>query len=517
MLKSIYKTVAQNYYPFKEIDMKKVVYLPLDERPCNYSYVGFLCEDSEKFNLVRPDLSEMGNKKLPANYEGIKSFLLRECADADYLVIAVDTLLYGGIVPSRLHYLTKEELGQRLSVLKTIKEMNPDITVYAFGLVMRCPCYSDNDEEPEYYGKVGLEIFEYGQNEHKYRDGLISEADYLSEKERLKVCLPYLDDYITRRSVNISVFADVLGLVGNVIDEFVILQDDSNPCGFTAMDQEFVRGIISKLGISVDIYPGADEGGLTLLARTVANMEKYSPKIYPVYPKEECKKIIPLYEDRAIERSIASQIKSAGATLCESEEDADILLFVNVPVGEMQNVMKPEGKQYDDRDLPAFINRIKTAYEAGRGVAVADVAYLNGGDKWLTSALMNEIGLLNLWGYAGWNTSSNTLGTVICQAIMRYFYGDTAAHRRFTAQRIFEDIGYQAKVRKHVWDNEVEALGGSYHDTKEAEGVISRRIQQLINEFMNETYPEIANSYYMSKCYMPWVRMFEIGIVVAEK
>ncbi len=497
--------------------MKKIVYLPLDERPCNYSYTGFLCEDNEKFRLARPELSEMGNKKTPANYEGIKNFLLRECRDADYLVVATDTLLYGGIIPSRLHHLTKEELGERLDVLKTIKEMNPDITVYGFGLVMRCPCYSDNDEEPDYYGEVGLEIFEYGQNEHRYKDGLISEDVYLKEKERLKVCEPYLPDFLARRLVNIEVFEDVLSLVGNVIDEYVILQDDSNPLGFTAMDQARVKAKIAERGIKVDIYPGADEGGLTLLARTVCNMEKYAPKIYPVYPKEECKKVIPLYEDRAVELSIGLQIKSAGGAICDKEEDADILLFCNLPVGEVHNVMKPEGKQYDDRDLPAFIERIKAAYKAGRGVAIADIAYCNGGDVKLTSALTKEIGLLNLWGYAGWNTSSNTLGTVICQAVLRYFYGDTAAHRRFTAQRMFEDVGYQAKVRAHVWFNEVEAMGGSYYDTKEAVGPISRRIEQLINEFMKSTYPEIAEKYYMKKCYMPWVRMFEIGIEVAEK
>ena len=27
---------------------KKVVYLPLDERPCNYSFVGFLSEENAK-------------------------------------------------------------------------------------------------------------------------------------------------------------------------------------------------------------------------------------------------------------------------------------------------------------------------------------------------------------------------------------------------------------------------------------------------------------------------------------
>ena len=47
--------------------MKKIVYLPLDERPCNYSFVGFLSEDNEKYTLASPDMSIMGKKKTPAN------------------------------------------------------------------------------------------------------------------------------------------------------------------------------------------------------------------------------------------------------------------------------------------------------------------------------------------------------------------------------------------------------------------------------------------------------------------
>ena len=89
-------------------DFKKVVYLPLDERPCNYSFPGFLSEDNPRYRLVRPAIEIMGDYKVPADYEKIKSFLLTECLNADYLVIAIDTLLYGGIIPSRLHFLSEE-------------------------------------------------------------------------------------------------------------------------------------------------------------------------------------------------------------------------------------------------------------------------------------------------------------------------------------------------------------------------------------------------------------------------
>jgi len=442
---------------------------------------------------------------------------LRECADADYLVIAVDTLLYGGIIPSRLHHLSKETLEERLNVLKEIKKHNPKMTVYGFSLVMRCPCYSDADEEPDYYGVCGQEIFEYGQNEHKFKDGKISEAEYLAEKARLKVVEPYLDDYLTRRQCNIELFMKTLDLVGDVFESFVILQDDSNPCGFTAMDQAKVRKMIAEKNLKVDIYPGADEGGMTLLARVVADMEGYAPKICPIYPKEQCKNVIPLYEDREVYKTIKLQVESAGGVLCEDEENADILLFCNLPVGKVQNISVPHGRQYYDRDLPAYIARMKKAVEEDKGVAVADIAYCNGADVRLCERITQEIGFFKLWGFAGWNTSSNTLGTVICQAILRYFYGDTPTHRKFTAERMYEDIGYCAYVRKQIWDFEVEKMGYKYEDTKVQVGEVSARVEELLNEYMSANYPELTDNYKIAKCYLPWRRMFEVGLVIEEK
>lgn len=498
--------------------MKKIVYLPLDERPCNYSFVRFLSEHNKKFKLVQPSLEEMGNKKQPAKYEKIKNFLLRESVDADYLIIAIDTLLYGGIIPSRLHHHSTETLLARLELLKQIKQLNPKIVIYGFSLVMRCPCYSDSDEEPDYYGICGLQIFEYGQNEHRLKDGKISREQYLAEKERLSVVEPYLNDYLTRRECNLKVLMDALNLVGQTIDEFVILQDDSNPCGFTAMDQAKVKALISEKNLNVVVYPGADEGGMTLLSRVVTNIEGYSPKIYPVYPKEECKKVIPLFEDREVYKSILAQIESAGCVQCDSEEQADILLFCNLPVGgRTQNIDNLQGEHYDNRDLPAFVSRIKRAVEVGKGVAIADIAYCNGSDARFAKMISEQVGLLKLFGYAGWNTSSNTLGTVICQAALRYFYGDTEAHRRFTALRAFEDIGYCAYVRKQIWDNEITQMGYKYEDTKVQKGEVSERVEQLLNWYMAKNFPEITEIYEIENCYLPWCRMFEVGLIIKQK
>ena len=117
--------------------MKKIVYLPLDERPCNNTFCQFLAQNNNEINLVCPPLSILGLKKKPADYQKIAAFLTEQCADADYLILAVDMLLFGGLVPSRLHHMDVEEVLSRIEVIKAIKRNNPKLKIFAFSLVMR--------------------------------------------------------------------------------------------------------------------------------------------------------------------------------------------------------------------------------------------------------------------------------------------------------------------------------------------------------------------------------------------
>ena len=97
----------------------KVVLLPLDERPCNFEFPKFLYRNSG-LKIVRPN--ELGDKKIPADLDKVAGFLEKECSDADYAVLAMDTLLYGGLIPSRLHHCKDDEVFERLALLKKIKE-----------------------------------------------------------------------------------------------------------------------------------------------------------------------------------------------------------------------------------------------------------------------------------------------------------------------------------------------------------------------------------------------------------
>ena len=487
--------------------MKKIVYLPLDERPCNYDFPYLLADGSETIMVVRPPINSMGKKKTPADCQALSDFLICECRDADYLVLALDTLLYGGIIPSRLHCLEIDIISARLKVVEEIKKVNPHIHVSAFSLVMRCPCYSDDSEEPDYYALCGREIFLYGQNEHKLRLGEITPEEYSKNREALAVCLPYIEDYERRRGVNLEFLTLALGMVGKHIDEFTILQDDSNARGYTAMDRERILATVREKGISLDTYPGADEGGLALLSRAATYLEGVRPKIFVTFPRDSARDVVPIYEDREISKTISAQIKSSGGVECDSEDEADIILFCNLFDERTYDVYLSQAKQSDVSYIESFTSRITDVMKSGRGVAIADVAYCNAGDVDFVRSLYEKCNLLQLWGYAGWNTASNTLGTAICQSVLRYLYGDTPTNRRFTAYRILDDVVYSAHVRPQM----IALTQGEKDMT-----VYCEDIERRIGKRTRELFPKIAERYEIDGLYMPWHRLFEIGFTIKE-
>ena len=500
--------------------MKKIVYLPLDERPCNYTFAQALSKDNPDYRLVAPCKDVLGEKKRAADFEKLAAFLERECAEAHGLVLSVDMLLYGGIVPSRLHALSEKELETRLSLIKRLKAQNSGLKIYAFALIMRCPSYSSSDEEPEYYERCGREIFLRGQAVHKLAEKVISEQEYVSTVTELDEKIgDDLVDYLTRREANLSALYKTLSMVGKEIEKFVIPQDDSSPYGYTAIDQQKVKRYIAEHGVpEIDIYPGADEVGMTLLSAMVNDMHGYAPKICPVYPHEDCKKVVPLYEDRAVERSIASQIQNAGCILTNDPSEAEILLFCNLPVGKMANIGVDGGEAYENRDLAAFTANMKEAAARGKRVSAADIAYCNGGDLEWVRLIEKELGIFRLSGYAGWNTSSNSLGTVICQSVLHYYYGDTEAHRAFTAERIYEDVGYCGHVRKYLCDEVLPKMQGvDYFHADGKRGEVAKLVRETLDGYIQAQCPSVHKEYAVADCEMPWSRMFEVGLTVRKR
>lgn len=483
--------------------MKKIVLLPLDERPCNRDFPGKL------FPAVQVP-ETLGAKKQPADAHAIADFLREQCADADGLVLSMDMLLYGGLLPSRLHQLSKETVESRLALVEELKKANPRLKIYAFQCIMRCPAYSSSDEEPDYYETYGEQIHRCGALRHKRLLGLCT------EEAEPQIPAAALDDYLTRRSFNLSFILRTLELVeAGHIDYLVIPQDDSAPYGFTALDQQQVREEIARrhLQTRAVMYPGADEVALTLTTRMLLGDRK--PKVYVRYAAHSAPSVIPAYEDRSLGETIKAHLMAAGCRMTDSAEAADLILGITCPGGKMEEAAAQPVRNAAycvERNLTEFTLALGDWIAEGKPVTVCDNAYANGADLELID-LLDKTGLLDrLSGYAGWNTSSNSLGTAIAQGVYTLLFGHP--NRDFLALRYIEDALYCAIVRKQVTDTRLEEMGMNYFDIRESDGAVSQIIREQLEENMKTVLPSIASRMQLNTVRMPWKRMFETELDV---
>ena len=101
--------------------MPRILLLPLDERPCNFLYPALMVEKCTDVQLLLPPKELMGSKKRPAPFLLLAQWLGKNFSCCDYAVISIDMLVYGGIVPSRLHHQTTRECLDRLHLLADLR------------------------------------------------------------------------------------------------------------------------------------------------------------------------------------------------------------------------------------------------------------------------------------------------------------------------------------------------------------------------------------------------------------
>lgn len=504
----------------KTTKCKKIVLLPLDERPCNYDYPQMMPRAG--YTLVMPPKDCMGDKKRPADVARLADWLLENVEGADACILSLDTLIYGGIVPSRLHHESYETLCARAQIVERLREKNATMQLYAFQLIMRCPDYSLSDEEPDYYDECGRELHLYGRYTHLEKCGKLTEADAADfEAVKCKIKPEYLKDFTERRDKNINVLMHNLEYVKRgTVDYFIIPQDDSAVYGFTTMDQMRVREYLKahSLHTVTAMYPSADDTGLSLLARAVVKLGGIRPKVYVRYASSKGGNVVPWFEDRMLDETIKYHILSIGGVRVDSLPEADILLAVNMS-SDMYYPDQPEHvKAYDvERNLAEFVTYIRYALGCGKIVAVGDVATANGGDEELVRLMQREKLLFDVHGYAGWNTSSNTLGTTLCQAVLNLAGADKAENVAFLLHRYYEDIGYMAYARKYVTDTVLPALGLDYFRTDGADGKAAAAVKETVERYMADNYPDIAARVETVTARMPWRRMFETELRIAPK
>ena len=110
----------------------KVLYIPLDDRACNYRFPYDLSKLTDNIELLRPPHELMGFLKQGADVQKIWEWIFQNAVDCEYAVLSVDTLVYGNLVNSRIHNLTIDICMERINKFRELKERVPGIKIHAF-------------------------------------------------------------------------------------------------------------------------------------------------------------------------------------------------------------------------------------------------------------------------------------------------------------------------------------------------------------------------------------------------
>ncbi|WP_308635703.1 DUF4127 family protein [Paenibacillus silvisoli] len=514
--------------------MFQVAYLPLDERPCNVQYPLELARLGG-MTVTSPPKAILGNKKKPAEHSGIKHWLLETAGNADVLIVSIDMLVYGGIVPSRLHHFSQEEALAKLHLLRELKLRFPALKIYGMNLIMRTPSYNSDDEEPHYYEQYGNLIYQYSWLNDKRAHHPLNPAEQ-ADWDHVQQSIPasVLHEHLNRRCVNAAVNEASIQLVqDDILDMLIIPLDDNAEYGFTAAERNNLIVLTDSLNLNhcIHIYPGADEAGCTLMSRVFCDLHAYAPELYVRYSSTLGPTIIPCLEDRTLGESVKAHVTAAGGFIGDSSGEADFILMVNSPAAG-QNAVAGGATPVRDRhrfyfsevNPREFATAMKRYLDKGMIVALADVATLNGSDQSLMQSLAAQGLLKSIHAYAGWNTSGNTLGTVIAHGIIESYYklrpqldnGDrNRFSREFYMQRLIEDWGYQSIARSRIHIEQLPLIGGTYFDITAQYDQVVELVRSMLEDFIQRYLKDLSDErIQLRDLRMPWKRMFEVGFHV---
>ena len=442
----------------------RIAFVPIDNRPVCYTLPKLIAAIDSEIELIMPDRKYLGGLNKPADVEKLFEWMLT-VSDIDAAVLSLDTLAYGGLIPSRRCSDSFEEIRNRIFTLREILE-GKNCKVYAFSSIMRISNNNYNEEEKEYWSQWGKKIFEYSYLSHKTNGKCRIETGIPSE---------ILDDYIETRRRNFEINKIYLDWQKKgLLDTLIFSKDDCAQYGFNVQEAQ----VLERMGGY--IKTGADEIPLSLLSCAISG----DIKICPIFLEPKCKDLISNYEDISIESSVYGQLELAGCKI-SSEEEADILLYVN-------NFKKHQGEIVMKVSTEPF-RRVWCPPQ--KPYMIADVRFANGADNFLVKQIFDHPADEMFCGFAAWNTSANTLGSLICAAKVKFLAKkyNKESFLKLQMTRFMDDWAYQANCRQKLEEADVKVLRKIIEPYK-------NRIQKFLNRKYNTIYK------------YPWNRLFEVEI-----
>ncbi len=487
------------------IQETKIALLPLDNRPVSYLLPKQIA-DFSNIELILPERKCLGDLNCGSDLAYLEKWLTDVAVlHATPLVISLDNWVYGGLVQSRKHDFTLDELKTRVDTFTgAFCKTSLHHDIYGFSSIMRIPNYNDSSEEKDYWKEYGKKIFNWSELMHKVGRGIVEDISHEELLENWyqssKLIPPHiLADYKGHRDKNLTVNLLWLeALHENCFEYLVFSCDDSGKYGMNVVEAEYISKQIKNHNFSnlTRIISGTDEVPLVLFTKAVLKKANIQPSVSVYFNSVSGKNQYARYESSTIYSSVINQIDLLGIEKKDFNE-SDLVLYIHTAdsvQGDHVFNIEPENTKKNTREL------IKQIEKNDKLFILIDLAYANGADPLLVESLIkSKINWNKCYGYAAWNTCSNSIGSALAIGVNRWV---SEKKNEFTEKefkkcmlvRFLDDYAYQAKIR--------------HSDINEKE--VNDSIQPYVKTFSKLLGLNDINV----KCKLPWNRSFEIEVEI---
>ena len=427
----------------QETTAHHVILVPLDGRPPCRQFV----IDAGRIGgteVVTPPHELQDYYSQPGDTKAMRRWLLEEVAKGtiDAVFLSVDQLLYGGLLTAREKQATPAEVEEFLAFLRELHEANPAVPIYAFSILPRLTPQDTIDGYDE-----RRDIMAYSRLAGRQAAGLPVDETKLAA---LKAKIPpaSLERYLAHFRENATLNERLIDLTHEgTLTRLVLGQDDGEEYGIPNIEKYALLDYIKSLGLSdrqVFLTHGADEIALSLLAAWHNEQTGYAPKIFVAYNDPGARDRVRPYMAVSTGVCTEEKIRLTGGSLAASPEEADFTLLVSTNDTDKDTLWS----------RGACVRLLEDNLAKGQPTALVDLSkHFNADETVLPQLIAAAFPVNHLLAYAGWNTTSNAIGTAVAQACLYrsslpdvrdddQAIGLAAAQVRFLENRILEDYFY---------------------------------------------------------------------------
>jgi hypothetical protein len=495
------------------------VVVPLDDRPVTLQLPRMLGSIAGA-RIVTPPRELLGRYLRFGEPDAIARWLRDDApVDASAYVISTDMLAYGGLIASRTPATPEFQAVSRLRSLAAFRATRPRAAFAAFGTIMRLAPTGVPDTGAAAGFFAAAPVWPLIQQYANLPDPPQTAADTATARRVRAAAGPALDAYLATRGRDRDVDLFALQLVAEgSFDRLILGQDDAGPVGLHLRDLAVLRAYLGRWGLNgrASIEPGADELAMALVGAALARQAAFVPRIRVVYSRAGGGSSNDPLEFAPIDDTVDALVAASGGCRADAAVEPDIDLFVRVP-----------GTLPDEQT--AFVDAIEGDVRAGRLAAVADLTFLAQDDYAQQRGLVDDLLQRGIAGsiaaFASWNTTANTLGTAIPEAIAvaagkRMGSYDARAHAQFMLDRYADDYAFHDFTRPalNAWLSERGVSDHTYLLPVVAEQTTWRNRADLWPRslaLLAAIYPQYADGGLTIT--LPWDRTFETELDVRLK